>query len=118
VVEQVVDRALGQAAAEHDHVARVDDDVLALGISGKVFISPAAHRLHHIRDEELMGSNYGNMLTLWDKVFGTYVDPAPFVNCETGIAEGTRDALGELARPFEARYWRKPEAEPAEQPTG
>lgn len=77
-----------------------------LGIFGKVFISPAAHRLHHIRDEALMGSNYGNMLTLWDKLFGTYVDPAPYVNCETGIAEGTRDALGELARPFEARYWR------------
>lgn len=90
-----------------------------LGIFGKALISPAAHRLHHIRDEALMGSNYGNMLTLWDKVFGTYVDPAPYVNCETGIAEGTRDALGELARPFEARYWRKAEAQqPAEQPAG
>jgi len=89
-----------------------------LGIFGKVLISPAAHRLHHIRDEALMGSNYGNMLTLWDKVFGTYVDPAPYVNCETGIAEGTRDAWGELARPFEARYWRKAEAQPAEQPAG
>lgn len=77
-----------------------------LGVFGKVFISPAAHRLHHIRDEELMGSNYGNMLTLWDRLFGTYVDPAPYVNCETGIAEGTRDAWGELVRPFEARYWR------------
>lgn len=89
-----------------------------LGIFGRVFISPAAHRLHHIRDEELMGGNFGNMLTLWDKVFGTYVDPAPYVNCETGIAEGTRDALGELARPFEARYWRKAETAPAEQPAG
>lgn len=89
-----------------------------LGLLGKVFISPAAHRLHHIRDEELMGSNYGNMLTLWDKVFGTYVDPAPYVNCETGIAEGTRDAWGELARPFEARYWKKPAPQQAEQPAG
>ncbi|MFM7377411.1 MAG: sterol desaturase family protein [Erythrobacter sp.] len=89
-----------------------------LGIFGKVFISPAAHRLHHIRDEALMGSNFGNMLTLWDKVFGTYVDPAPYVNCETGIAEGTRDAWGELARPFEARYWKKPAAQPTEQPAG
>ena len=89
-----------------------------LGIFGKVFISPAAHRLHHIRDEELMGTNYGNMLTLWDKLFGTYVDPAPYVNCETGIAEGTRDAWGELARPFEARYWKKSDPQPAEQPAG
>jgi sterol desaturase/sphingolipid hydroxylase (fatty acid hydroxylase superfamily) len=87
-----------------------------LGVFGKVFISPAAHRLHHIRDEELMGSNYGNMLTLWDRLFGTYVDPAPYVNCATGIAEGTRDAWGELVRPFEARYWKKPVPQPTEQP--
>jgi sterol desaturase/sphingolipid hydroxylase (fatty acid hydroxylase superfamily) len=79
-----------------------------LGAFGKVLISPAAHRLHHIRDEALMGANYGNTFTLWDRLFGTYIDPAPFVNCETGIAEGTRDLGGELLRPFEARYWRRP----------
>ena len=87
-----------------------------LGPLGKVLISPAAHRLHHIRDEELMGTNFGNTVTLWDKLFGTYLDPAPYVNCETGIAEGTRDALGELARPFEARYWRKSDPVQVEQP--
>lgn len=88
-----------------------------LGPLGKVLISPAAHRLHHIRDEALMGANYGNTVTLWDKLFGTYVDPAPYLGCETGIAEGTRDFWGELARPFEARYWNgsaQAAAEPAE----
>lgn len=75
-----------------------------LGIFGKVLISPAAHRLHHIRDEALMGSNFGNTVTLWDRVFGTYVDPKPYLGCETGIAEGTRGLLGELGRPFERRY--------------
>ncbi|WP_370030287.1 sterol desaturase family protein [Qipengyuania mesophila] len=75
-----------------------------LGVFGKVLISPAAHRLHHIRDEALMGSNYGNTVTLWDKLFGTYIDPKPYLDCETGIAEGTRGFLGELARPFERRY--------------
>ena len=89
-----------------------------LGPFGKVFISPAAHRLHHIRDEALMGTNFGNMLTMWDQVFGTYLDPAPHLNCATGIAEGTRDAWGELARPFEARYWKKAEPQPAEQTAG
>lgn len=87
-----------------------------LGPLGKVLISPAAHRLHHIRDEQLMGTNFGNTVTLWDRLFGTYLDPAPYVNCETGIAEGTRDAMGELARPFEARYWRKPAPAQVEQP--
>jgi sterol desaturase/sphingolipid hydroxylase (fatty acid hydroxylase superfamily) len=88
-----------------------------LGAFGKVLMSPAAHRLHHIRDEALMGANFGNTITLWDRLFGTYTDPASYLNCETGIAEGTRDVAGELLRPFEPRYWRaKPEAvaEPAE----
>jgi sterol desaturase/sphingolipid hydroxylase (fatty acid hydroxylase superfamily) len=80
------------------------DVPLTLGPLGKVLISPAAHRLHHIRDEARMGHNFGNMLTIWDQLFGTYRDPAPFLDCETGIAEGTRDAWGELIRPFEARY--------------
>lgn len=78
-----------------------------LGIFGKVMMSPAAHRLHHIRDEALMGSNYANTITLWDRLFGTYIDPAPYLNCETGIAEGSRNLIGEFARPFEARYWRR-----------
>ena len=77
-----------------------------LGPVGEVLISPAAHRLHHIRDEALMGANYGNTVTLWDKLFGTWVDPAPHVDCETGIAEGTRGFWGELGRPFEKRYRR------------
>lgn len=75
-----------------------------LGIAGRWLISPAAHRLHHIRDETLMGSNYGNMLTIWDKLFGTWRDPAPHIGCATGIAEGTRGVWGELVRPWEARY--------------
>ena len=84
-----------------------------LGPLGKLLISPAAHRLHHIRDEQLMGHNFGNTVTLWDRLFGTYRDPADHLNCETGIAEGTRDAAGELLRPFERRYWQRPEARSA-----
>ena len=83
------------------------------GPVGRWLISPAAHRLHHIRDERLMGANFGNTITLWDRVFGTYVDPAPYIDCETGIAEGTRGVLGELLRPFEARYRRPGLATPA-----
>lgn len=78
-----------------------------LGVFGRWLISPAAHRLHHIRDEDLMGTNFGNTVTLWDRLFGTYCDPKPFLNCETGIAEGTRGLAGELLRPFERRYWKR-----------
>ena len=74
----------------------------------KVMVSPAAHRLHHIRDEKLMGSNYANTFAFIDVLFGTYVDPSNHADCETGIAEGTRGFWGELARPWERRY-REPE---------
>ncbi|WP_284125795.1 sterol desaturase family protein [Parerythrobacter aestuarii] len=73
-----------------------------LGLFGKWIISPAAHRLHHIDDFELCGSNYGGVLTLWDRVFGTYIDPASYVDCSTGVDGGSRGLIGEVARPFEA----------------
>ena len=71
-----------------------------LGPLGKVLMSPAAHRLHHIDDLVLCGANYGNTLTLWDRLFGTYVDPQPYLNCATGVCGGSRGLVGELARPF------------------
>jgi sterol desaturase/sphingolipid hydroxylase (fatty acid hydroxylase superfamily) len=73
-----------------------------LGPLGNWLIAPAAHRLHHIDDLELCGSNYGGVLTLWDRLFGTWIDPAPYVGCRTGVDGGSRGFLGEVARPFEA----------------
>jgi len=73
-----------------------------LGPVGKVLISPAAHRLHHIDDERLMGQNFGGFFTLWDRLFGTFDDAGRHLRCRTGIAGGSRPVLGELARPFEA----------------
>ena len=43
-------------------------------------------------------------MTLWDKLFATWCNPKPYLNCETGIEEGTRGIWGELKRPWEARY--------------
>ena len=65
-------------------------------------LSPAAHRLHHIRDERLMGQNFGGFFTLWDRLFGTFDDASGHLRCRTGIAGGSRPLLGELARPLEA----------------
>ncbi|GGD63204.1 sterol desaturase family protein [Croceicoccus mobilis] len=87
-----------------------------LGPLGKIMMSPAAHRLHHIDDEELMGTNYANTVTLFDRMFGTWCDPTPYLGCKTGIAAGTRGPIGELARPFEAiaaRFGRRGLNEPA-----
>ena len=39
-----------------------------------ILITPAAHRIHHSTAPEHFNSNLG-ILSIWDRMFGTYVDP-------------------------------------------
>lgn len=73
-----------------------------LGSAGKVLISPAAHRLHHIDDEVLKDRNFGGFVSIYDRLFGTFDDGSRHLRCKTGIAGGSRSLAGELARPLEA----------------
>ncbi len=41
-----------------------------------VFISPLAHRYHHSSDRAHFGKNYGGLIVLWDRLFGTFYYPA------------------------------------------
>ena len=43
-----------------------------LGILDKVFNTPSVHRVHHARNPEYIDKNYGGILILWDRLFGTY----------------------------------------------
>ena len=54
-------------------VVHVNADI-RLGKGGYIFMGPAHHRLHHsvIVNE---AQNYGTCITLWDRVFGTFVTP-------------------------------------------
>ena len=36
------------------------------------FNTPSAHRVHHGSNERYLDKNYGGMLMIWDRVFGTY----------------------------------------------
>lgn len=87
-----------------------------LGPVGKVLISPAAHRLHHIDDEVLKDRNFGGFVSLWDRLFGTFDEASHHLGCKTGISGGSRSLSGELARPFEALARRA--KRPAESPVG
>lgn len=42
-------------------------------LEGKFFNTPSAHRVHHGSNKKYLDKNYGGMLILWDRVFGTYV---------------------------------------------
>jgi sterol desaturase/sphingolipid hydroxylase (fatty acid hydroxylase superfamily) len=46
-----------------------------LGPLRYILISPLAHRYHHALDERLAGSNFGGVLSIWDRMFGTYLEP-------------------------------------------
>ncbi|MBI3433977.1 MAG: sterol desaturase family protein, partial [Proteobacteria bacterium] len=37
-----------------------------------LFVTPSLHRLHHSPDRVETDSNFGNVFTFWDRLFGTY----------------------------------------------
>jgi sterol desaturase/sphingolipid hydroxylase (fatty acid hydroxylase superfamily) len=54
---------------QHSHVW------LSFGPLDRVLISPAAHQIHHSLAPEHRDRNFGNMLSIWDRLFGTHVRP-------------------------------------------
>jgi sterol desaturase/sphingolipid hydroxylase (fatty acid hydroxylase superfamily) len=37
-----------------------------------VFVTPSHHRAHHGSNSEYVDRNYGNVLIVWDRLFGTF----------------------------------------------
>jgi sterol desaturase/sphingolipid hydroxylase (fatty acid hydroxylase superfamily) len=37
-----------------------------------VFVTPSHHRVHHGSNEQYLDKNYGNVLIIWDRMFGTF----------------------------------------------
>jgi sterol desaturase/sphingolipid hydroxylase (fatty acid hydroxylase superfamily) len=54
-------------------------------VLGGVLVTPSFHRFHHSRDQRQADANYGQVLSLWDRVFGTL---APRDGRETPAAFG------------------------------
>jgi sterol desaturase/sphingolipid hydroxylase (fatty acid hydroxylase superfamily) len=40
---------------------------------GWVIVSPDMHKVHHHYTQPLTDSNYGNIFSIWDRLFGTYI---------------------------------------------
>jgi len=43
-----------------------------LGWFDRVFVTPSNHRVHHAQNEVYIDRNYGGILILWDRLFGTF----------------------------------------------
>ena len=45
-----------------------------LGYLEYIFITPSSHRVHHGSNECYIDKNYGNLLIIWDRMFGTFAE--------------------------------------------
>jgi sterol desaturase/sphingolipid hydroxylase (fatty acid hydroxylase superfamily) len=43
-----------------------------------LFVTPRYHHIHHSDDPALHNANYGSLFSIWDRLFGTWVDPDRF----------------------------------------
>ncbi|NEX92249.1 sterol desaturase family protein [Caulobacter sp. 17J65-9] len=70
------------------------------GPLGWLFVSPAMHRWHHVLEGEGVGSNFGSVLAVFDRLFGTHYLPGP---CDKplGVTDVDNDSIvRQLALPF------------------
>lgn len=67
------------------HTQQVDK----LGWFDRVFVSPSNHRVHHAVNDMYIDKNYGGILILWDRLFGTYMEE----RAGETIVYGTRSPL-------------------------
>jgi len=45
-----------------------------MGVLDYILITPSNHRVHHAQNKRYIDKNYGGMLILWDRMFGTFED--------------------------------------------
>jgi len=60
-----------------------------LGWFDRVFASPSNHRVHHAVNDVYLDKNYGGILILWDRMFGSFIDE----NAAEPVVYGTRSPL-------------------------
>jgi sterol desaturase/sphingolipid hydroxylase (fatty acid hydroxylase superfamily) len=67
-----------------------------------LIVTPAMHLVHHSAERGECDGNYGDLLPLWDHLFGSYRPPGPVARLGLGEAEdAAADSLWrQLGRPF------------------
>jgi sterol desaturase/sphingolipid hydroxylase (fatty acid hydroxylase superfamily) len=48
------------------------EKIIKLGWLDEVFNTPSVHRVHHGSNKMYLDKNYGGVLVIWDKIFGTF----------------------------------------------
>jgi sterol desaturase/sphingolipid hydroxylase (fatty acid hydroxylase superfamily) len=50
-----------------------------------LFVTPHMHKVHHSRDQKETDSNYSNIFSFWDRIFGTYTQTVDFRKLHYGL---------------------------------
>jgi sterol desaturase/sphingolipid hydroxylase (fatty acid hydroxylase superfamily) len=50
-----------------------------------LIVTPNMHKLHHSREQIETDSNYSNIFSIWDRIFGTYTATADFGRLQYGL---------------------------------
>jgi sterol desaturase/sphingolipid hydroxylase (fatty acid hydroxylase superfamily) len=92
------------------------EQVGRLGWFDRWFCAPSNHRVHHAVNDAYLDRNYGGVLLVWDRLFGTYAEEDRAVPCIYGTRAPLRSwnpiranlqVYAELARDaWRARRWR------------
>ncbi|WP_421997229.1 sterol desaturase family protein [Reyranella sp.] len=61
------------------------DWIPRLGWLEYVLNTPSSHRVHHARNPEYLDANYGGVLIVFDRLFGTYVAERKDLPCDYGL---------------------------------
>jgi sterol desaturase/sphingolipid hydroxylase (fatty acid hydroxylase superfamily) len=80
---------------EHSNVRlpRAIDRLLSL-----VLVTPNVHKVHHSRLLAETNSNYANVLTLWDRVLGTFTPSERAYTVQYGLDDGS-GSIGVVSSP-------------------
>jgi sterol desaturase/sphingolipid hydroxylase (fatty acid hydroxylase superfamily) len=73
----------------------------------RVLVTPALHRAHHTADWRELDTNFGTVLSLWDRLAGTLRTSEPGRHIVTGLPDGSdetaRGLRASLLLPFAPR---------------
>jgi sterol desaturase/sphingolipid hydroxylase (fatty acid hydroxylase superfamily) len=61
-----------------------------LGWLDRVLVTPSNHRVHHGQNDYCIDKNYGGILILWDRLFGTFADEREGEKIVYGIRKALR----------------------------
>jgi sterol desaturase/sphingolipid hydroxylase (fatty acid hydroxylase superfamily) len=72
-----------------------------------LFVTPGMHRVHHLPDPQHTNCNFGQVFTIWDRLFGTYRSIRIPTDAQFGLRNLAGDSWqtvrGMLLTPFLAR---------------